>query len=261
MSSKFPTAAFLIIGNEILDGSTKEKNLAQLIEKLKPKGILVKEARVVRDDEPTIVAALGQLCDAYDFVFTSGGIGPTHDDITVEAVAKFFGVDLHLNEEALQLMQTRYEESGKDASYMNDAVKKMAYMPPNSVLIENSISAAPGFQLGKVFVLAGVPSIFAAMLEALVVKLPNGPVMHSASMLVYAGESRIAVPLDELEQEQAAEHYLEIGSYPRQRESNGTTEHFVKVVVRSHEPEYPETTLAKLKASLAELGIDCELQS
>ncbi|MBE8182366.1 MAG: competence/damage-inducible protein A [Candidatus Portiera sp.] len=260
MAHKFTTAAFLIIGNEILDGSTKDKNLAELIAQLNPKGILVREVRVVRDEEVAIIDALKQFTDAYDFVFTSGGIGPTHDDITTSTVAKFFGKELQLNQESLQTMQDRYKVEGRDLSYMNDYVMKMAYLPQDAVPIKNSISAAPGFQIGKVYVLAGVPNIFQAMLESLLTEVPQGRVMHSSSMLVYVGESRIAEDLEKMEEEESATNNLEIGSYPRRLEG-GPPHYSVKVVARSDQPQLPNEVLGKLQKIFKQRGIDCKMDT
>lgn len=241
-----PQAAFIIIGNEILDGSTKEGNLQTLIAGLKPKGIAVMEVRVVRDEEEHIKIALAQTTPAYDYVFTSGGIGPTHDDITSQSVAAFFNSKLELNQDALQRLTARYE----DPSYINDAVKKMACIPVGAKLIDNSISAAPGFQLENVYVLAGVPKVFTVMLAEVLHQIPSSELLHSGSMTVYSGESRIAQDLIDL-----ADPDIEIGSYPCQGQ-NGS--YFVKVVVRSYQQELIITTLEKLAQSLHRRKIKCD---
>src|SRR6478752_6513676 len=163
------TAGLLVIGDEILSGRTKDKNIGYVAEYLTTIGIDLKEVRIVPDEEPEIVAALNALRGRYDFVFTSGGIGPTHDDITADAVARAFGVGIGYHPEAYALLEARYEKG-----QFNEARKRMARIPDGGTLIKNSASVAPGFQIGNVFVMAGVPMVMRAMMEEVVTRLPRG---------------------------------------------------------------------------------------
>src|SRR5579862_4362123 len=156
------TAALLVIGDEILSGRTKDKNIGFTAEFLTGIGIDLREVRIVPDEEPEIIAALNALRVRYTYVFTSGGIGPTHDDITADAIAKAFGVSIDYHPEVLALLAARYKPGE-----FNDMRKRMARIPDGATLIRNSVSAAPGFQIGNVFVMAGVPMIMQAMLEDL----------------------------------------------------------------------------------------------
>ena len=245
MQNKIPSAAFIIIGNEILDGSTKEGNLVQLIAHLNQKGISLIEARVVRDDEQAIISAVRHCSKNYDYVFTSGGIGPTHDDITAQAIAKCFEVDLLLNDEALQRMESRYE----NPAYVNDAIRKMAYIPAGAELIDNEVSAAPGFRLHNTYILAGVPSIFTAMLDFIFKDIVASKILHNKSVYVHAGESRIAAQLTQLEESSSG---IEIGSYPRQDDKGN---YVVKVVFRGYDENAVDECRTALKKLLKEEGV------
>src|ERR671911_63600 len=154
------TAGLLVIGDEILSGRTKDKNIGYLAEYLTNIGIDLKEVRVVADDEPAIVNALNALRHRYTYVFTTGGIGPTHDDITADSVAKAFGVPIDVDPRAVALMRERYK-----AEDLNEARLRMARIPEGADLVENPISKAPGFRIGNVVVMAGVPAIMQAMLD------------------------------------------------------------------------------------------------
>ena len=200
------TASVVIIGNEILSGRTEDKNLAFLATRLGELGISVREIRVVADEEIAIGAAINACRAAYDYVFTTGGIGPTHDDITAQSVAKAFGVDLLLDSRALARLQHYY-----GAGELNDARRRMAFVPEGATLIDNPISHAPGFQLGNVFVLAGVPAIMRAMFEGLRDRLVGGPPILTRAISAYLPEGLIATPLARLQQ---AYGDVEIGSYP-----------------------------------------------
>jgi molybdenum cofactor synthesis domain-containing protein len=201
-----PTAALLIIGNEILSGRTRDSNTAYLGTELAAKGILLSEVRIVRDDQAAIIAALDALRAAYDYVVTSGGIGPTHDDITAEAVAKAFGTQLELNAEARALLASRYSEAE-----LTPARLKMAHIPKGAGLIPNPVSQAPGFRLGNVFVMAGVPRIFAAMVDAIKAELADGTPLLSRTLTLDVREGDLADGLAAL---QADFPDLELGSYP-----------------------------------------------
>ncbi|MDR3450437.1 MAG: molybdopterin-binding protein [Alphaproteobacteria bacterium] len=202
----FPSAALLIIGNEILSGRTQDANLNAIATRLTGLGIPLKEVRVVPDIEGEIVAALDALRARYTYVFTTGGIGPTHDDITVDAVAKAFGVDVVEDPEARALLAARYE-----ADKLTPARLRMARVPRGSSLVANPISGAPGMKIGNVFVLAGVPDIMRAMLDSVVATLQPGPKIYSHSVSGFIGESLIA---EELGAIAARYPLIDIGSYP-----------------------------------------------
>ena len=203
-----PLAAILIIGNEILSGRTKDLNSSFLAQKLLSIGIFVGEIRVVSDKKSEIIAALNTLRERYDYVFSSGGIGPTHDDITSECVAEAFGVPLHINNEAKQLLKSYY---AKENIEFNQARLQMARIPIGAFLIENPISKAPGFQISNVFVLAGVPKIFQAMVEEILQKLAPKKAIISRTVTKNKPEGEIAEKLAKI-----ASRFPEvsIGSYP-----------------------------------------------
>jgi len=242
-SAKTVTAALLIIGNEILSGRTQDANLLYLAARLNALGIRLLEARVVPDAEPRIIAAVNALRAQYDYVFTTGGIGPTHDDITAEAVAKAFGVRLLRHPGAVARLRRQYE----NPSDLNEARLRMANVPEGGVLIDNPVSGAPGFQIGNVFVMAGVPSIMQAMFESLKDRLVGGAPVRSRTVSTYLAEGQIAEGLAKL---QARHPEVEIGSYPfyRQRRFG------VSLVIRSTDAAALERAAAGLKALLAELG-------
>src|SRR5215469_441207 len=172
--SEVITAAVLNIGDEILSGRTQDTNLGYIAKLLGTLGIDLREARVVPDVEEEIVAAVNSLRARFTYVFTTGGIGPTHDDITADAVAKAFGVGIDYHPEAMALMAARY----KNPEDFNDMRKRMARVPDTATLIENSVSTAPGFRIGNVFVMAGVPMVMRAMLEELASQLERGAPVH-----------------------------------------------------------------------------------
>jgi molybdenum cofactor synthesis domain-containing protein len=205
-----PTAAVLVIGDEILSGRTQDTNTNTIARFLGALGIDLKEARVVADMEPEIVAALNALRARYTYVFTTGGIGPTHDDITADAVAKAFGVGIDYHPEALAMLAARY---GKGE--FNDMRKRMARIPFGASLIKNGVSTAPGFQLGNVFVMAGVPMIMRAMLEDVAPRLRHGAIVHVVTVAARIGEGRIAAGLARI---QDLHKTVAIGSYPFYRE-------------------------------------------
>ena len=202
-----PTAAVLIIGNEILSGRTKDANLPHIAEKLAGIGIRLREARVVPDLEEEIIAALDALRGRYGHVFTTGGIGPTHDDITSACVAKAFGVPLERNAEAVARLERHYG----DPSKLNEARLRMANIPAGATLIDNPISAAPGFRIGNVYVMAGVPNIMQAMLYGILPQLEGGPELHARTVACALAEGQIAADLGALQDRYPD---LEIGSYP-----------------------------------------------
>jgi len=203
-----PTAAMLVIGDEILSGRTRDSNLHYIACALTKHGITLAEARVVADDHAEIVAAVQALSGKYDHLFTSGGIGPTHDDITADAIAAAFAVPISHRADAMALLGAHYQRQNLP---FNDARQRMARIPDGAVLIENPVSIAPGFSLGNVHVMAGVPKIFEAMLASVLPQLTGGPPLLSQNLRVLRGEGEIAADFGAL----AADFPdLSMGSYP-----------------------------------------------
>lgn len=233
-------AALLVIGNEILSGRTREGNLAVLAQALNARGIRLAEAQVVRDEPSAIIAATNTLRATYDYLFTSGGIGPTHDDITTACVAQAFGVTVERHPEAEAELRAHYTSTGREASA---ARLRMANIPNGARLIRCGATPAPGFQLDNVFVLAGVPHIFQAMTAQIVAGLAAGPAYASRTITVHVGESEVAAQLAAV---QDAHPELELGSYPQQR---GERYH-AELVVAGTDPGAIATALAELTASL-----------
>jgi molybdenum cofactor synthesis domain-containing protein len=207
-----PKAAMLVIGDEILSGRTRDANMHYLAHAFTNAGIDLKEARVVSDDADAIVSALRALSDAYDVVVTSGGIGPTHDDITADCVARAFDVPIGVRDDARAILQAHYDRQGTE---LNEARLRMARIPKGATLIDNPVSAAPGFTIGNVHVMAGVPSVFQAMVESVLPTLTGGTPLLSQTLRVMRGEGDIAGPFGAL----AAEFPdLQFGSYPFQKD-------------------------------------------
>jgi molybdenum cofactor synthesis domain-containing protein len=237
------TAAVLVIGDEILSGRTQDTNINYIARFLALKGIDLAEARVVGDSQGAIITALNALRAAHDFVFTTGGIGPTHDDITADAIAAAFGVGIGYHPQAYALLEARY---GKDD--FNDMRKRMARIPHGAALIENRVSVAPGFHIGNVFVLAGVPSVARAMLEALAPRLPEGPKVHAVTIASPVPEGRVA---EGLAQAQKNHPDTAIGSYPFYAADGGFG---VQLVVRGRDAAAVKAAAAAIEAHLATLG-------
>jgi molybdenum cofactor synthesis domain-containing protein len=226
MTENQPTAAVLLIGDEILSGRTKDKNLGFLADYLTALGIDLKEARIVADVEAEIVAAVNALRSRYTYVFTTGGIGPTHDDITADAMARAFGVPIGHDPEAVEILMAYFKANGREP---NEARMRMARVPEGATLIANPVSAAPGFQIGNVFVMAGVPRIMNAMMDDVAPRLSRGVPMQSRSIEFLGGEGDAARPLGEIQKQFPA---VVIGSYPFQTpEGFGTN-----LVLRSRDP-------------------------
>jgi molybdenum cofactor synthesis domain-containing protein len=202
------TACLIIIGNEILSGRTQDKNLSYIAEKLNEVGIRVMETRVIPDIESTIIDTVNELRARFDYVFTTGGIGPKHDDITSASVAKAFGVKLIRHPEAVRLLEESY--AGRDV-VLNEARLRMADIPEGATLVLNSVTAAPGFNIGNVYVMAGVPKIMQAMLATVLPTLSGSSTMHSVSIKTNLPEGTIADGLTDI---QNAFPDVEIGSYP-----------------------------------------------
>jgi molybdenum cofactor synthesis domain-containing protein len=233
-----PTAAILIIGDEILSGRTRDANMHYLAGELSRIGIDLKEVRVVADETAAIVAAVNALRAGYTHVFTSGGIGPTHDDITADAVAAAFGMALHVRDDARAILAAHYDRAGLE---FNAARQRMARIPEGALLIDNPISIAPGFSLENVHVMAGVPDIFKAMVASLLPRLTGGKPVLSQTLRVDRGEGMIAEPLGAL----AAEFDdLSFGSYPFiQNGAYGTN-----IVVRGTDAARIDAAIGRLAA-------------
>ena len=207
-----PTAAMLVIGDEILSGRTRDANMHHLAGEFTRRGIDLREVRVVADDADAIVAAIDALRRAFDTVVTSGGIGPTHDDITADCVARAFGVPIDVRDDARAILAAHYDRMGTE---LNEARLRMARIPEGATLIDNPVSAAPGFSIGNVHVLAGVPAVFEAMLASLLPHLTGGAPLLSQALRIQRGEGDIAGPLRALAEEF---HDLQFGSYPYQKD-------------------------------------------
>lgn len=228
MSETIPTAAVLLIGDEILSGRTKDANLGWIADWLTALGIDLKEARVVSDDEADIVAALNALRARYTYVFTTGGIGPTHDDITADAVAKAFGVGIGHHPEAVAILREHFAARGLPET---EARMRMARIPDGAGLIPNAVSKAPGFHIGNVFVMAGVPKIMQSMLEAVTPKLTGGRKMLSRTVPLNLGEGDVARRLKEIQQ---AHEGVMIGSYPFEKPDG---RYGTNIVIRSRDED------------------------
>ena len=247
MNTPQPTAAVLLIGDEILSGRTKDKNLGFIADYMTALGIDLREARLVPDVEEEIVAALNALRQRYTYVFTTGGIGPTHDDITADAVAKAFGVEIDHDPKAVEILLAYFKEMGREP---NEARMRMARIPKGASLIDNPVSRAPGFQMGNVFVMAGVPKIMNAMMEDVATRLTRGVPMQSRNVEFRGGEGDAAKPLGEI---QKAYPQVVIGSYPFQAPDGFAT----NLVLRSRDEAALEQALAavrKMAQDLTEQG-------
>ena len=203
-----PTASILVIGDELLSGRTQDANMHHLANKLTEIGINLSEARFIRDDAAVIVSNIVELSTKFDYLFTSGGIGPTHDDITTDCVAEAFGRQVSVRSDAFKILKKYYDGKGIE---LNEARLRMARIPEKADLIENLISGAPGYIIENVYVMAGVPKIFQSMLQTVLPNLKKGTPTLSISIKLYKGEGDIAL---ELEQIVKAFSKLTFGSYP-----------------------------------------------
>jgi molybdenum cofactor synthesis domain-containing protein len=244
MSERIFTAALLVIGDEILSGRTHDKNIAQVAAWLQVQGIRLTEVRVVSDRQEAIVAAVNALRTTYDYLFTTGGIGPTHDDITVDAVAAALGVPVVIHPEARAILADYYE--GRPGG-LTEARLRMARAPEGASLIPNRMSGAPGIRIGNVFLMAGVPHITAGMLDALTGTLEGGAPLQSATLGGWVPESEVADILRTCEQTHRA---CQIGSYPFFRDGR-TGANFV---VRSTEADALAACADELAAALEAAG-------
>lgn len=237
------TAALVVIGDEILSGRTQDKNIAQLASWLNVQGIRLAEVRVVPDNENAIVEAVNQLRARNDYLFTTGGIGPTHDDITVDSIAAALGVGVVHHPEAVAVLEHYYASRGG----ITDARLRMARVPEGATLIENRVSGAPGIRVGNIFIMAGVPHITAGMLDSLTGTLEGGRPVVSGTIGCWVAESEVA---DLLRDAEKAHEGVSIGSYPFFREGR-TGANFV---VRSPDAALVERCLADLGAALTAAG-------
>jgi molybdenum cofactor synthesis domain-containing protein len=241
-NAKIVTACVLIIGNEILSGRTQDENLAFLAKGLNEVGVRLREARVIPDVAETIVSTVNEARQKYDYVFTTGGIGPTHDDITSPCVAEAFGVPLIIHPEARRILESHYPPGA-----LNEARLRMAQVPEGATLLLNPISRAPGFRMGNVFVLPGVPQIMRAIFSELQHGLKGGAKVFSRSVSCALGEGNLAKPLAEIQAQYAD---LEIGSYPYFRRADfGTT-----LVLRGTDRERLAEATEAVKAMIGDLG-------
>lgn len=238
------TAAMLAIGDELLSGRTRDKNIGHLASALTLQGIDLKEVRIVSDEEDDIVAAVNALRARYDYVFTSGGIGPTHDDITADAIAKAFNVAIDHDQRALKMLSEHY--ASRDIEFTT-ARKRMARIPHTADLIPNEVSIAPGFILGNVYVMAGVPSVFQAMLEAILPTLEGGALMLSASIDCSHGEGTIGDGLGEIQKQHPN---TSIGSYPKFDGKSYSTQ----IVVRSRDQANVDSAVSDVQIMLDSLN-------
>jgi molybdenum cofactor synthesis domain-containing protein len=244
-TSEIVTAGILVIGDEILSGRTKDRNIGYIAEYLTSIGIDPREVRVVADDENAIVEALNALRARYTYVFTTGGIGPTHDDITADSVARAFGVAIDHDPRAVALLKEHFARMGTD---VNEARMRMARVPAGANLVPNRISAAPGFWIGNVIVLAGVPSIMQAMLAAVAPQLRTGAKVLSDTVRADCREGDIGTELGDIAK---AHPEVLIGSYPFVDEATGAPN--TNLVVRGRDPARVAAAVAAVKAMLGEV--------
>lgn len=243
--SRIWTAGLAVIGDEILSGRTQDKNIAQVATWLNAQGIRLAEVRVVPDIEERIIDAIDALRSSYDYCFTTGGIGPTHDDITVDAVAKALGVPVVIHPDARAILERYYADKGG----LNEGRLRMARVPQGAELIPNFMSGAPGIRLGRLFLMAGVPHITAGMLDALSGQLEGGRPLVSVTVGAFAPESEVA---DILRQAEQSTYGISIGSYPFFKEGRVGS----NFVVRSEDGERAKAVAETLAGKLAEVGYE-----
>ncbi len=236
-----PTAAMIVIGDEILSGRTRDSNMHHLAGQLTEAGIDLEEVRMIGDKRGTIIAAVQAMSAAYDYVFTSGGIGPTHDDITADCIAAAFGVPIDVRDDARAVLAEHYAKSGTE---LNAARLRMARIPDRAELIDNPVSAAPGFKLENVHVMAGVPSVFTAMVASVLPTLTGGAPLISKTLRIERGEGDIAGPLGELAE---AFPLLSMGSYPFQKDGK----YGAHIVIRGNDTDQIDRALSQLEAAFS----------
>ncbi len=234
-----PNAAMLVIGDEILSGRTQDTNAHHLAGRLSAHGIDLRQVRMIGDDAETIAQAARELSSTHDHLFTSGGIGPTHDDITADAIAAAGGASIDVREDARAVLAAHYATRGTE---LNEARLRMARIPEGARLIDNPVSAAPGFSLGNIHVMAGVPRIFEAMLDGLLPRLAGGAASASRTLTLERGEGDIAGPLKDLAARFPA---VSIGSYPGWSGAG----YRVAVVIRGPDPAALDAAAGALRAA------------
>ncbi len=239
MADATPTAAVLLIGNEVLSGRTKDRNLGFIADYLTALGIDLLEARVVADDEAAIIEAVNALRARHTYVFTTGGIGPTHDDITADCIAAAFGVGISHHPQAVQILEAHFKAIGREP---NEARMRMARVPDGATLIHNSVSKAPGFKIANVHVMAGVPKVMQAMMDEIAPTLRRGAPMLSRTLQFLGGEGDIAKPLSDA---QAAFPGVVMGSYPFESPTGFNT----NLVLRSRDQVLLDQAFAVVKES------------
>ncbi len=236
------TAALIVIGDEVLSGRTKDENIGHIAERMTETGIDLREVRVVADIEADIIEAVNALRARYDHVFTTGGIGPTHDDITADSVARAFGVTIDVDERAVALLAERIPRAD-----LNESRLRMARIPAGAELIMNSVSKAPGFSIGNVHVMAGVPAIMRTMLAGLLPRLKAGKKLMSRSLAANAKEGDVAGPLRRLQEAYPA---VSMGSYPSYEEGVGFT---TTIVLRSRDRDLLEAAETDARKMIADV--------
>jgi len=241
------TASMLVIGNEILSGRTQDANIKHLGTELGLRGIQLQEVRIVADIEQDIIDAVNALRKRYDYVFTTGGIGPTHDDITSESIAKAFGVANTPHPIGFQLLADFYASKGIE---FNEARQRMGHTPEGAEMVKNEVSMAPGYRMENVYVLAGVPRIMRNMLSGILPTLKGGAVVQSHALTTDLPEGLIAEYLKNIENE--FEGKIDIGSYPKDRQGNKG--YIVCLIVRSSEQQAFEDAVKQLRQALIDLG-------
>jgi len=243
--SEIVTAAMIVIGDEILSGRTKDRNIGHLADVLTAIGIDLREVRIVADEKDAIVEAVNALRARNDYVFTTGGIGPTHDDITADSISAAFGVECRYDDRAYSMLEANYAERGLE---FTDARKRMARMPAGAEHIDNPVSLAPGFRIGNVHVMAGVPAIFQAMLDNVVPTLKGGAKLLSATVHCPYGEGTIGGPLGEIQKRHSD---TIIGSYPKYQDGSFWTE----LVIRSRDRSKLDAATADVQAMVDAINV------
>jgi len=238
-----PTCAVILIGNEILSGRTADANLNHIARKMSEIGIVLEEARVIADVKRTIVETVNELREKYTYVFTTGGIGPTHDDITAISIAKAFDVPIVRDEETATLFRKNYGENISEATF------KMADFPKGAQLVRNVITVAPGFYIGNVFAFAGIPRVMQAMLQAVIPLLEKGEDIYTKSIDVLAGESKISESFENIQNRYRT---LDLGSYPfKVGGIFGTS-----LVIRGNDKENVEAAFGEVQSMLKEMNVE-----
>ena len=230
-------AAVIIIGNEILSGRTLDINTQEIALSLGEVGVSLVETRTIADDRTMIIDTVRELSSKYDYIFTTGGIGPTHDDITAEAIAAAFNVGYTRSDEIYNILKNHYDKIGEK---LNSAREKMAYIPESSKLLHNDATMVPGFVTNNVFVMAGIPNIMKSMLKSAIPMLKKGAIIQSKTLEVMLGESKIAISFEELQNKYKE---VEMGSYPFTRNGN----HGTALVLRSANYESLDNAFAELE--------------